>query len=111
MPTVDEILAKRAALDAEGQLPVTPALLSSPQACEYLQISKDALSCLTRDNRLPIVKIDGRRRFRRIDLDAFIIANLGPGRGRSNVGVVGRARALANNAARRAVAQQRNATA
>jgi excisionase family DNA binding protein len=52
--------------------PVTPRLLNPQQAAAYMAISDRKLWSLTKEGRLPAVKIDRAVRYDLADIDMFI---------------------------------------
>jgi excisionase family DNA binding protein len=56
---------------------IKPRLLSAQQAAEYLAISERKLWNMTKENRIPAVKIDRCIRYDISDLDSFIVAAKG----------------------------------
>lgn len=61
------------------KMQATNLLLTIPEACEHLRISKWSLYRLLNENKLKSVRILGRRLIPRTEVDNFIAAQLAEG--------------------------------
>jgi excisionase family DNA binding protein len=67
--------ADKKALEASNRGAIVPFVLTKLQAANYLQVSERTIDNRRSEGVLPSCKIGGYVRFRRTDLDNYLLAN------------------------------------